>query len=172
MTATASASGSWMRREKTMMIALLISDRVKVGLANGVAVILEADEFFRPPVAVPIEEAVPAGFRDRQEDEDREQEKRRRQKDDDDGPAVEGHPARRLGGGRRGRLGFGVSHSGQENEPPVASRARPRLVNQGEAGCLHSVLSRHPTAGRRPPGSRRPPLRASSARRDPQQTRR
>ena len=126
-------------------------------VVEQVAVVLEPDEFFRRPVAVPVEEAVPARLDDRQGDEDGEQKKRRRQKDDDDRPAVDSHPPGGLDIGRRGRLGFGVGHYGQETAPRVASRASASRLN-GEAESLRFdllLVGRHP-------GSRRPRLPASS----------
>src|SRR5262249_43226517 len=45
--------------------------------------VAEADELLWPAQAVPVEEAVPAGFSDRQDDEDGEESERRRQEDKD-----------------------------------------------------------------------------------------
>ena len=139
-----------------MIRPLLISARSEGRVLEQPVIVLQADELLRPPVSVPVEDAVPGRLAHRQGDEDREQEQRGRQEDGERRPAVERHaPARldirrrcdRLAGVRRGeavlrRVGRGESdlvHPSQGRLLLVG-----RVLNRGRRG-----LGRHLPGGDR-----------------------
>ena len=112
-----------------MIRPLLISARTKAGLLEQPVVVLEADEPLRPPIAVPVEDAVPGGLAHRQGDENREQEQRGRQEDGDRRPAVERHAPSRLDeSGRRARPTPTAAKAGSaaSAEAKATSSIRPK----------------------------------------------
>ena len=147
-----SASGSWMGSETAMIRRLLISACVKRALWKSQPIILQADEILRPAVAVPVEQAVPGGFADRQDDEDGEQQQRRRQEDEERQPAAAAVPARGIGetgrslsSSRASRFALELGGRGLTAAAAEVSFFAPRYYCWSQASCMRrrAVLRRH-----------------------------
>ena len=104
ISASVSASGSWISSE-TAMIEAVVAQRQPEGAGlQHEAVIVEADPVGRPAEAVPVEAGIPGGLADRQHHEQREQQQRRRQEQHQDRePAVADRATRQRASGEARR---------------------------------------------------------------------
>ena len=145
ISASVSASGSWISSETRMIRTLLRSASPKARGLEHEAVVVEADPVGRPAEAVPVEAAVPGGLADRQHHEKREQQQRRRQEQHEDRePAVAGRQRRRAAATakiarsvvQRRRAGRTPRHASVALLPGGLDRLRGLLRRHAAAGDL------------------------------------